>query len=80
MTEADYVKAEEMEEGGPAVEGTTPKRKFSESPSTLEITKKIKEWFQYMYWGFTFIISFLNLPQGYIFWPPRNPPSPLEHF
>lgn len=29
MTEADYVKAVEMEEGGPAVEGTTP----SEFPS-----------------------------------------------
>jgi len=41
-TEAEYVKAEEVEEGGSAVEAATPKRKFAESPYTLEITKKIK--------------------------------------
>ena len=40
------MKAEEVEEGGSAVEAATPKRKIAESPSTLEITKKIKEGFQ----------------------------------
>ena len=41
------MKAEEVEEGGgSAVEAATPKRKIAKSPSTLEITKKIKEGFQ----------------------------------